>query len=67
MSLFRPDRTRRGTDRFLPVKMMLFVIGAALGMIGMATDRNWIIYIAVGVLVVGLLLRFANRQVTPEE
>lgn len=67
MSPFRPDRRRRGADPLLPHKMLLFVAGAVLGMIGMATDRNWIVYLAVGVLAVGLLLRFVDRGREPPE
>lgn len=68
MTPFRPDRRRRGPDRFLAHKMLLFITGAVMGMIGIATDRNWIIYLAVGVLVVGLLLRFlARSETSPDE
>jgi membrane protein implicated in regulation of membrane protease activity len=51
----------------MPHKMLLFVSGAVLGMIGMATDRNWIVFLAVGVLAVGLLLRFVDRGGEPPQ
>jgi membrane protein implicated in regulation of membrane protease activity len=62
VSPFRPDRRRRGPDRFLGPKMLIFVLGAVAGLAGMATATGWLIYAAVGLLAVGLVLRLADRR-----
>lgn len=59
---FRPSREpRTGEDPFLLPKMMLFVAGAILGVIGMATERSGILWLAFAVLGVGIVLRWASR------
>lgn len=63
LSLFRPSRKRReGPDPFLLPKMMLFMAGAIFGVIGMATERNWVIWLAFITLGLGLLLRLLGRR-----
>jgi hypothetical protein len=42
--------------------MLVFVIGAVLLLIGMATDRIWLVLVAAGVLAAGLVLRFIPRS-----
>jgi hypothetical protein len=42
--------------------MLVFVIGAVLLLIGMATDRTWLVLVAAGVLAAGLVLRFIPRS-----
>lgn len=59
--IFRPDRRQRGHDPALGQKMLFFVVGAVLGITGIATDRGWLVYIALAVLVLGVLMRFARR------
>ena len=58
MTPFRPSRERHeGADRFLELKMLLFVLGAAFGVAGMLTDRAWMIAVAVVLLGTGIALR----------
>ena len=59
--IFRPSRTR-GDDRFLDAKMLIFTLGAALALAGMAFELGWLVYVAIAVLVVGLLLRFVRNR-----
>ncbi|CAN5761238.1 hypothetical protein BH23GEM9_BH23GEM9_36660 [soil metagenome] len=62
MTPFRPDRSRRGPDTMLGHRMLVFVLGAVVGAAGIATDRQWLIYVAIGILVIGLALRFLARR-----
>jgi hypothetical protein len=56
--IFRPSRAQRGDDRFVNQKMLLFAIGAVLGIAGIAFDLAWLRYLAIAVLSVGIMLRF---------
>jgi len=56
--MFRPSRERRGEDRFLAWKVRIFVAGAALAFAGIGMSLSWLVWVGIGVLVVGLLLRF---------
>jgi hypothetical protein len=60
--IFRPDRTRRGEDPALGYKMLFFVFGAVFGVAGIATERAWLIYLALLCLVVGVVLRVRGRH-----
>lgn len=62
MSPFRPSRERHGPDPYLPLKMAIFVIGAAFGLAGMAMDERWLILTGIAILAVGFLLRFLPRR-----
>ena len=63
MALFRPSREpRSGEDPFLLPKMMLFVAGAIFGVIGMATERFWIFWLAFIALGFGLVLRMLSER-----
>ena len=56
--MFRPSRQRRnGEDRFLAWKVRLFVIGAAVALAGMGMSQSWVVWVGIGVLGVGLVLR----------
>lgn len=56
---FRLDRSRDGgEDPWILVKVRLFSAGAALALGGMLLDRSWLIWAAMGVLGVGVVLRF---------
>lgn len=56
--MFRPSRKRRnGEDRFLAWKVRLFVIGAAVALVGMGMSLFWVVWVGIGVLGVGLVLR----------
>jgi hypothetical protein len=60
--IFRPSRSRAGPDRWVHHKMLLFVLGAALGLTGVALDSTVLVNIGIVVLLVGVLLRFAGRH-----
>lgn len=60
--IFRPDRGTRGDDRFLHLKMLIFSLGAVLGIVGIARDIGWLIYAAIALLAGGILLRFVGRD-----
>jgi hypothetical protein len=59
---FRVDRSRRGEDRFLGQKMLLFVLAAVAGLAGMATDTGWLVYLAIALLIGGLVLRTLDSR-----
>ena len=60
--IFRPSRARRN-DRFLDAKLLIFTLGAACALGGMALDLGWLVYLAIGILALGLVLRFLpDRQ-----
>lgn len=54
--MFRPSRTRRGSDPTLGLRMLLFALGAVTGLSGMATERSWLVTIGTVFLGIGLLL-----------
>jgi hypothetical protein len=63
MTPFRLDRRRQADDDvWLGYKMMVFLIGSLFGVLGMATDRAWMIYLASVLLATGLLLRIWGRR-----
>ena len=63
MGLFRPTRERTGHDpQTVNHRMTIFVIGAIVALAGIASGTSWIIYIAVGILAVGVILRVAQRH-----
>jgi uncharacterized membrane protein YuzA (DUF378 family) len=63
MGLFRPSRERTGHDpETVGQRMTIFVIGAVVAVAGIASGTSWIIYIAVGILAIGVLLRVAQKR-----
>jgi hypothetical protein len=63
MGLFRPDRTRREQpDRLLELKMLIFAVGAAVALAGIAYERRELILAAIIILAVGVLLRFVPSR-----
>jgi hypothetical protein len=63
MGFFRPSRQRDDDGlRTVNHRMTIFAIGAIVALAGIASGTSWIIYIAVGILAVGLLLRVAQRR-----
>lgn len=63
MGIFRPSRRRDEEGvRTVDHRMTIFAIGAIVGLAGIASGTSWIIYIAVGILAVGLLLRVAQKR-----
>lgn len=65
MVFFRASREKRGPDRFLTAKIAIFLSGAAIAAVGIMTGKNWLIYVAIGVLIVGVALRFFDRKGSP--
>lgn len=61
MKIFRPSRETRGPDPFLNLKVVLFALGAAIGIAGIISGRELLVGIGVLVLAVGVLLRFLQR------
>jgi hypothetical protein len=62
MGWFRPSRERRGPDPYLHWKMLCFALGAAVALAGMITGIDWLILVAVAILVVGIGLRFLRPK-----
>jgi hypothetical protein len=56
-----PGRSGRDPDGILPWKVVIFSIGAALGISGMAIDSRSLVGIGSGVLFAGVFLRFLPR------
>lgn len=61
MMMFRVSRDP-GDERFLHVKILLFVLGAGVGLAGMATNRIWLVNIGIGILVIGFILRLIKQR-----
>lgn len=56
--MFRPSRKRTGADDPLVAwKLRIFALGAALALAGIGFDTAWIVWVGIGVLGAGLLLR----------
>ena len=63
MGLFRHSRRRPGGEvETVGQRMTVFGLGAVVAVAGMASGTSWIIYIAVGILAVGIILRAAQRR-----
>ena len=62
MGIFRPDRDRKGPDPALDHKFLFFVWGPVLAPVGMSSGNRLIVYLAIGVLFVGMVLRFVHRE-----
>jgi hypothetical protein len=60
--LFRASRDSRRAVRWLDLRLMLFVIGAAIAMIGIVLDIGWLVYVAIGVLLIGMILGLLARR-----
>ena len=53
---------RNPSLRHLEWRIRLFGAGAILAVVGMATGQRWMVNVAIAVLLVGLILRFAGRD-----
>jgi hypothetical protein len=51
----------RPEDNTQTARALLLVAGALLGVVGMASDQPILIYIAMGVVAVGLMLAIVRR------
>lgn len=58
----RLDRSRRAQDIWMGEKMIFFAVGAALGLGGMVTGQEWLIWAAIVVLLIGFVLRLMGRR-----
>jgi hypothetical protein len=68
MTPFGLDRRRNAPDdAWLGQKMAFFVAGAAVGAAGMISGRSWIVYIAIAILLLGLVLRILGRRTSRRE
>ena len=59
--MFFYRRRRSGPDGFLAVKLATFILGAVLGLVGMRIDKPFLVTVAIGVVLVGFLLRFSPK------
>ena len=62
MTPFRPSRDDPGNDPFLLWKVRLFVLGAGLGIWGMAAEIPLLVWVGMGFLAIGVLLRAASAR-----
>lgn len=64
--IFRPSR-EPGDSRYFEIKALLLVIGASIGVVGMAQERSWLVWIGIGILLVAMILRLmASRRNEPD-
>lgn len=57
------SRERRpGPDRFLYWKVAIFFLGAGFFMAGVGMEKDWAVAVAIGILFVGLILRFLSNR-----
>ena len=54
--MFRVRRDRRGPDPWIKARQVLLIGGGLVGLAGMATEQNRLIYLAIGLLVVAVIL-----------
>jgi len=51
--------------RFFQLKAWLGGVGLGVGLLGIAIDARWLVWVAVGLLSGAFLLRFAERTPPP--
>jgi hypothetical protein len=56
------SRKNRGEDPHLDWKVRIFFLGALLALVGIARDSRLLVGLAVGVLLLGFVLRFIPRE-----
>lgn len=61
------DRTKRGSDPWLPWKVRLFQGGAAVAVIGMVMESGWMVGAATVILAAGFALRFIPHPSREED
>ncbi|HEX6558461.1 MAG TPA: hypothetical protein VF021_03345 [Longimicrobiales bacterium] len=59
--MFRPKRAA-GSDRFLELRALLLLTGAGFGLAGMLSERSWMVYVGIGIIAAGMVLRLINRR-----
>lgn len=60
-AVFFRRRSRSGLDRFLAVKLATLILGGVLGLVGMRAGNALLVSVAIGVVLVGFLLRFVRH------
>jgi uncharacterized membrane protein YhaH (DUF805 family) len=60
--MFLPSRGRKGTDRYYPAKLVIFIVGVALVLTGIRLHKSWLVNVAIGVFAVAFLLRFLPQK-----
>ncbi len=61
------DRRKKAGGSFLQWRMGLFLVGAVVGLAGMARDSRVLVGVAIGILAVAVGLRFAGPDPEGEE
>jgi hypothetical protein len=56
--MFFSSRRRRGPDLHLDWKVRIFFLGALLAFIGIGTESQPVVLVAIAVLLVGIVLKF---------
>ena len=51
--------------RFFKLKAWLGAVGVGVGLVGIAIDVRWLVWVAVGLLSGAFLLRFAEKTLPP--
>lgn len=59
--------TSQSAERWVYPKVFVFLIGGALGVIGMTAHIDWLVTVAVAVLAVGVAMRFLGRDPSTAE
>jgi hypothetical protein len=58
---FRPSRERRGSDRFLDLKMIMLALGGCIAVAGFILRIDWLVTAAIFPLIVGVALSLRRR------
>ncbi len=56
------SRSRTGEDRYLRARTALMCAGAGLGLGGMVLEINWLIWLALAILLAGVALRHVRPR-----
>jgi hypothetical protein len=65
--MFLATRGRPGYDRWLRLRLALFVIGTGFVLAGMRAERRWAVWLGIGVLLVAVVIRFLSRRRAEDE
>jgi len=60
-TVFFLKRRRPGPDPLVRIKLATFIVGAVLGLVGMRFNNSLLVTVAIGVVLVGFLLRFSPK------
>lgn len=60
-------RRSGGSDAHLVWRARILGLGAVLALAGMATEREWLVNVAIGILILGFGLRFLPVREDEEE